>query len=71
VPGKLGFQEFHLIAKNILVREIEKFIAVGHEWHREQLHPRFFRGPVCLAMIAAFARGNDIGPAVRAAARYR
>ncbi len=68
VLGKLGFQKIHLIGENVLIGEIEKFIAIWHEWDSQQLQACFLGSMIRFSMITTLARGNDIGPAVGAAA---
>ena len=71
MPGKLRFEELHLIGENIFIRQVKEFVPVRHEWNREQLHARLFRSLICLTMITALASRDYIGPVVSAATRYR
>lgn len=59
-----GTQEFHLIGQYVVIGQIEEFILVGHERNRQQFHASFFWRPVGLAIVAATAGADDIGPNV-------
>jgi hypothetical protein len=64
----LRFQEIHLIGENVLVREVEKLVAIRYERNRYQLHAGFLWSLSRFSMITALARGNHIGPAIGATA---
>jgi hypothetical protein len=64
----LRFQEIHLIGENVLVREVEKLVAIRYERNRYQLHVGFLWSLIRFSMITALAGGNDIGPTIGATA---
>src|SRR5512139_4199817 len=71
VAGQRGLQEGHLVREDAAIAEDETLAAAYRVRHVQQRHVRFFWPAVALARIAGAAGGDDVGPLVAAAARYR
>lgn len=59
-------EKLHLIGEHIVVRQIQKLVLVGHERHRQQLHPCLLGKPICFAIITSPAGRHDIRPNIEA-----
>ena len=64
-------QKIHLIAEDAAVREYQVFGPVRYERHGEQWHAGLLGCTRPLGVIARSARGDNIAPGIRPAARQR
>ena len=69
VARESGAEKLHLVGQYIVIGQVEEFILVGYEGNCQQLHIGFFWQPVGLAVIAATAGSNDVGPGILATSR--